>query len=152
MMKLANGLWCEDAREIHLGVVNFFQFIFSSSALGGQSDYVSGQFMAISSEECNNLTRWVPRCEQLASYLNATQLPQACLVADFVNSMGHWDLEKLQAMLPKIYVRRISALLAPSIRFGADVRGSPLGELLLDNAPAGICPLLQQDMVRLGIG
>ncbi|KAK8554217.1 hypothetical protein V6N12_031186 [Hibiscus sabdariffa] len=141
MMKLANGLWCEDAREICMGVVGFFQSLFSSSSLGGQRDYVSGHFKAITGEERSNLVRyvtddelccrigflshrWVSGCEPLAVHSIATRSPQACPVADFVDSTGQWDFEKLRAVLPEFYIRRISALVAPAARFGSDVVAS----------------------------
>ncbi|KAK8983563.1 hypothetical protein V6N11_073967 [Hibiscus sabdariffa] len=65
--------------------------------------------------------RWVLGCEPLAVHSIATRSPQACPVADFVDSTGHWDFEKLRAILLEFYIRRISALVAPAARFGSDV-------------------------------
>ncbi|KAK8542211.1 hypothetical protein V6N12_014814 [Hibiscus sabdariffa] len=56
-------------------------------------------------------------------YSYVTLHSQACPMAEFVDSMGHWDLEKLRAALSEVYVQRISALMTPSMCFGSDVVG-----------------------------
>ncbi|KAK8638804.1 hypothetical protein V6N13_137213 [Hibiscus sabdariffa] len=68
-------------------------------------------------------------------YSYVTLHSQACPMAEFVDSMGHWDLEKLRAALSEVYVQRISALMTPSMCFGSDVVGlSRFVYLLVESA------------------
>ncbi|KAK8507505.1 hypothetical protein V6N12_072761 [Hibiscus sabdariffa] len=85
--------------------------------------------------------RWVLGCEPLAVHSIATRSPQACPVADFVDSTGHWDFEKLRAILLEFYIRRISAL-----------HDMPLGEVLMYDAPAAISARCNRTWCVLGLG